>query len=214
MLDVHPVHGSGHSLRDFVFHLVTITAGLFIALSLESGVQWLHHRHLLHQAEASLENEIRSNAKELSNSAEQVRTHQEILKSDVKLLDQFMKTRNLPKGSSLEVSFNITQLDDLSWKTAQSTGAISYMSYAQAREYAEIYSIQETLDAAEKQAARDAILAIGPFVNLRGKDEPKVEDAAPLKQHIEVLQGQLVLVNSLIGVLEDAYKKFLTAHSK
>ena len=39
MLDVHaPEHGI-HGMRDFFVHLLTITAGLLIALALEAGVE-------------------------------------------------------------------------------------------------------------------------------------------------------------------------------
>ncbi len=41
--------------------LATITIGLLIALGLEGCVEWQHHRHLVHEAEASLRAEIKSN---------------------------------------------------------------------------------------------------------------------------------------------------------
>ena len=214
MLEVHPPHGSGHGWRDFIFHLLTITAGLFIALTLESGVQWLHHRHLAHEAEASLLAEVRGNAKSLEDAAKTLRKHQENLKADVTLINAYLKTGKLPKGSSMEVNFSVTGLDNLSWTTAQSTGALAYMSYGSAQEYAQIYMFQSALDSAQMQAARDAILCIGPFTDMDQNIGPTKEEAAALKEHIQVLQGQLVMVNSLLGSLDDAYKKFLAAHSR
>jgi len=38
-MDVHPVHGSIHSVRDFFRHLLTITIGILIALGLEGIVE-------------------------------------------------------------------------------------------------------------------------------------------------------------------------------
>lgn len=213
MLEVHAPHGSGHSLRDFLFHLLTITVGLFIALTLESGVQWLHHRHLVHEAQASLDSEVRANAKALQDTAAALPKNQENLKGDIKLLNQFLKTHKLPKDSSMQVSVSGSNLANLSWTTAQSTGALSYMSYAKAREYAEIYTLQTAIDSAEKQAARDAILCIGPFSELDQSDMT-LEAASTLKERIQVLQGQLVLVNTFVGELNDAYKKYLSVHPR
>ena len=65
MIEVHPPTEPVHGWRDFLVHLLTITIGLVIALSLEGCVEWRHHRHLVHEAEASLQREIESNAKGL-----------------------------------------------------------------------------------------------------------------------------------------------------
>jgi hypothetical protein len=62
-LDVHPPHQSIHTWRDFFVHLVTITIGLFTALSLEAAVEALHHRHLVEEARASIRREIEENRK-------------------------------------------------------------------------------------------------------------------------------------------------------
>ena len=47
MLDVHPPHEKVHGFKDFLLHILTITIGLLIALSLEGCVEWRHHRHLV-----------------------------------------------------------------------------------------------------------------------------------------------------------------------
>jgi hypothetical protein len=49
-------------------------------------------------------------------------------------------------------------------KTSE-TRCLAYMPYARAQEYAGIFSLQDDLDVAQKQGARDAILSIGPFLN-------------------------------------------------
>ncbi len=52
------------------------------------------------------------------------------------------------------VNFRIRTFEDVSWKTAQSTGALGYMPYEQAHEYSNLYSQQNEVYLAEKQAAR------------------------------------------------------------
>lgn len=61
MLDVHPPHDPTHTWKDFFIHIATIVVGLLIAVGLEQGVEWLHHRHQLHRLEESLTAEIAQN---------------------------------------------------------------------------------------------------------------------------------------------------------
>ena len=66
----------------------------------------------------------------------------------------------------------------------------------------------------QRQSARDAILSLAPFMNVSEKDGgPNAEEAVYIKQHIEILQGQLLLLNALVTSLDGEYKKFLTAHT-
>lgn len=213
VIDVHPPHEPIHGWRDFFIHLSTITIGLLIALSLEGCVEWRHHRHLVHEAEASLHTEIQNNAKGLQTTLDDVYKQQGTLKQDVVVLKYIIKNHKPPQDSNMEVSFHIRGFDSVSWKTAQSTGALSYMPYARAQEYSDIYSTQDALEVAEQQAARDAITSLAPFINASKTDpDPTEGQADSIKQKIEVLQGQLILVSSLVTNLDSEYKKFLAAH--
>jgi hypothetical protein len=51
MLDVHAPHQRMQGIKDFVLHLLTITIGLLIALSLEGCVERHNHRELVREAE-------------------------------------------------------------------------------------------------------------------------------------------------------------------
>jgi len=87
------------------------------------------------------------------------------------------------------------------------------MPYAIAQEYANIYNTQNLLDAAQQQGARDAIVSLGPFADLDDKaPDPTGGQAGPIREKIDVLQGQLLLVDSLLGSLDGQYKKLLAAH--
>lgn len=213
VIDVHPPHEPLHGWRDFFVHLFTITIGLLIALSLEGLVEWQHHRHLVHEAEASLRTEIQGNAKSLPDAIAGLHKYQDQLKHDVTVLKYVMKNHKMPEHDHMEIGFNITSFDDVSWKTAQATTALSYMPYKQAQEYADIYITQSELFVSEQQAARDAIVSLGPFLNTaEGDPDPTAEQAEAMKEKIETLQGQLLLVDSLMKSLDGEYKKFLTAH--
>jgi len=213
MLDVHPPHEPVHGWRDFLLHLITITIGLLIALSLEGLVEWQHHRHLVHEAQESLHAEIESNAKGLQAVADDIHKQQATLKQDAGVLKYIIKNGKPPEHDAMSIDFHITSFDSVSWRTAQSTGALSYMSYADAQKYSEIYYTQDQLTVAEQQAARDAILSLAPMMNEADHgDPPSVQTATTIKDRIEVLQGQLLLIDALVTGLDKDYKKFLAAH--
>jgi hypothetical protein len=213
MLDVHPPHEPLYRWRDFFIHLATITIGLLIALSLEGCVEWQHHRHLVQEAEASLQREIRSNAQNLQGTLDDVHRQQETLKQDILVLKKIIANPKVENRDEMAISFHISGFENVSWRTAQSTGALSYMPYERAQEYSDIYAQQELVSEAEKQAARDAIVSVGPFLGSnKGDPNPGAEQAVLIKQHIEVLGGQLLLLDAMIQGLDSNYKKFLAAH--
>jgi hypothetical protein len=161
--------------------------------------------------EASLHIEIENNAKGLPDALAASHKNQDDLKHDVDVLKYIIKNHKSPKHDNMTIGFGIRNFD-VSWETAQSTTALSYMPHAQAEEYSDIYSTQNELNDAERQAARDAIISLAPFMNSADKDpDPTEGQANDIKQKIEVLQGQLSLVDSLMNSLDRAYKKFLTA---
>ena len=215
MIDVHAPNEPVLNWRNFFIHLVTITIGLLIALSLEGCVEWQQHRHLVRDAEASLQAEIQKNAKGMPSTLDDLHKQQGVLKQDVVVLKSILKTLKVPKNGHLDVTFHIHGMEDVGWKTAQSTGALSYMPYGRAEEYSDIYGAQDALRTSEQQAARDAVMALGPFLNMTDSDpDPTPAQVEEMQGKIEVLQGQLLLVDAFMGSLDREYKKFLAADAE
>jgi hypothetical protein len=217
MLDVHAPHESVHGWRDFLLHLVTITIGLVIALGLEGCVEWQHHRHLVHEAEQSLHTEIQNNANNLTAITTNIHAEQASLKHDLEVLDYVIANHKYAEHSHMDISFRISTFDNVSWSTAQSTGALAYMDYATAQEYAGIYQTQNLFDASGAQTSRDVILSFAPFLDQSSKDgkdnsPADIAQAISIKQHIEILEGQFLLLDSLLTDLNTQYKTYLTAH--
>ncbi len=215
MIEVHPPSEPVHGWRDFLIHLATITIGLLIALSLEGCVEFWHHRSLVHEAEASMQIEIEGNAHGLQEALADVRKEQELLQQDVEVMRRIIANPKEVNRETLTIDFRIRTFDDVSWKTAQSTEALSYMPYGRAQEYSYIYGAQNEITEVEHQAARDTVLAIAPFVgSKKGEANPGGEEAVKIMDRIQILQGQLIYLESQIQGLDGAYKKFLAAHPK
>jgi hypothetical protein len=215
VIEVHPPNEPVHGWRDFLLHLATITIGLLIALSLEGCVEWWHHRNLVHEAEASMQIEIDSNARQLQGALDDVRKEQDFLKKDIAVMKKIIANPKVPNNEDMRVDFRIRTFADVSWKTAESTGALSYMPYERAQEYADIYSAQNEIREAEHQAVRDTVLSIAPFLNSKkGEVNPGGEEAVKIVDRLQVLQGQLLFLENLIKGLDGEYKKFLARHPR
>jgi hypothetical protein len=86
------------------------------------------------------------------------------------------------------------------------------MPYERAQEYSDIYNSQRDIDAAERDAVRDTVVSVAPFLHST-KDEPNPsgEEAVKIKDRLETLGAQLTFLESLIQGLDAEYKKFLSA---
>jgi hypothetical protein len=215
VIDVHPPTEPVHGWRDFLLHLLTITIGLLIALSMEGCVEWRHHRQLVREAVSSLQGEIQTNTDKTAGALDDIRKEMESLKKDVEVMSRTIANPKTPNYEELTVNFRIRTFDDVSWRTAQSTGALGYMDYEQAHEYSNLYAQQNEIYLAEQQAVRDTVIAIGPFLNLKkGAANPTGEEAVRAEEYFEVLQGQLTYLESLIVSLNEEYKKYLAANPR
>ena len=65
-MDIHPPHAI-HSWKDFGIQLVTITAGILIALSLEGVRETWRDRALVREARANIRREIADNKREVDD---------------------------------------------------------------------------------------------------------------------------------------------------
>jgi hypothetical protein len=174
MLDVHPPHEKMHGFKDFLLHLLTITIGLLIALSLEGCVEHWKQRELKKDADTKLRQEIRDNEKEIAsvhtaNAREQANL--------VKIVD-FMSARkkNQPYDNhQIRLDFTLGDLQSASWKTAAATGALGFMDYDQVQRYAAVYQLQDKYSALQDQTI-DEFLQLQSYV-IYGSDPEKITPA-------------------------------------
>jgi hypothetical protein len=192
--------------RDFLLHLLTITIGLLIALSLEGCVEWRHHRSLVREAEEGLRSEIDRNSQVVGALKQQIAEQQKQLNQD---LDAVAQLKTDPRSHpQMSFGFGLQGFDDVSWKTAQSTGAIGYMSYADARTYSDIYATQDEVYKAERDVV-EGVMRAASFPSTKGLDwNPTPAEMDELTDRIGMLRMRLSLLNSLADALNSSYGKF------
>ena len=207
MIDVHAPHERMHGFRDFLLHLLTITVGLLIALGLEGCVEWRHHRHLVREAEEGMESEVSQNLGTVQSLRKQIAEQQKGLDADLAVLAGM---RGHPQASHGKMSFGfgLKGFNDVAWKAAQSTGAMGYMAYPDARKYSDIYNTQAEVYEAEKRVV-EGVLRAASFPSTQGDDwSPTPQQIDDLTDRIGELRMRLMLLNSLVNALDSTYREF------
>jgi len=207
VVDIHPPHGPVHSVKDFLYHLLTVIIGILIALSLEGLLEWHHHRSLVEQARSNLMSEIRQNHDRLEKGLVSASDAEHRVQATVKAIGAIRKTH--AATPDLDWSFGLVVLYNTAWQTAASTGALSYMEYPEVQEYTRIYALQDQFNSVQQRSLEQWLalqkwgVRIDPkngFSQLPPEDLARVEDAASAA--LIDTQGEENLARTLIQEYE------------
>ena len=90
--------------------------------------------------------EIRKNAVSMTDALQTIGKEQEKLKQNLAGIRKIQLNPKDPSGRNLnlDISYNTTGLEDTGWKTAQATGALAFMPYAESERFSSIYDIAQT----------------------------------------------------------------------
>jgi hypothetical protein len=192
-VDIHPPHAI-HSWKDFGIQLVTITAGILIALSLEGVRESLHDRALVREARENIRREIADNKRELDNEIVAMAERGKKIDVALRFANEMLKTKHTDINQ-LSLQLDFPSLSTASWQTAERTGALAHMDYAEVQKYASLYSFQEFLTAQHRRALDALVGAIGIIT---GGGDP--HDAPPAE--IERFRATVVSLRSILFLEE------------
>ncbi len=209
MLDVHAPHSRISGFAEFFLHLFTITVGLLIATQIEACMEWRHHVHVAAEARASLHEEIEQNLNDLKDAQPGMRTWRGEVESDLTLMRRIQSHPYDPAAqqyTSLTLHFHDIALRDTAWKTAQSTDALAYMPYQEARQYAAIYKRQDAF-LAEQQKPEEDVAELAALVN-RFNLAPKApitrEQASEIAERLGRMKMHLLFLDMIMqGSIEE-----------
>lgn len=198
MIDVHAPHERIAGFQDFLLHLLTITIGLLIALSLEGLVEWRHHVHLVEKAQETLHAELAFNARQLHNALQKVQTERAIVDANLHALARIQEdpSGKATRNANLRATFRQVGLRDTAWKTAQATGALGYMPYDEVERYADVYQSHAAYIDANQKIATDVSAFLGLIVRYdpSGKGNLNAAAASLMAERCGIWKGDLFFV--------------------
>ena len=144
-MDVHAPHHPIGGWKDFFVHLITISVGLLIAVGIEGCVE-LHREHkLVREARETMREEIQHNSDKMKEAVVTLDKQTETMKKNIATLSHIQENPKdkAAQDAQIDTNFSIIGLRDTAWKTAQATGALSFMPYAEAQRYSDVYGTQK-----------------------------------------------------------------------
>ncbi|HET6844442.1 MAG TPA: hypothetical protein VFK06_22575 [Candidatus Angelobacter sp.] len=205
-MDIHPVHGPVHTVREFFVHLLIVTLGILIALSFEGLLEWRHHRSLVREARDNLALEIADNKKAIDDDLPRIAESEEALKHTISVV-QNLKTPHYSPQGRLGSSLSLTSLHATAWDTANRSGAVSYMSYNEVRKYTELYGLQQVFLDVQHEAMAPIIELGGTATTIFSKDKKHISQQE-LDEIQRICNRSLVLEQTL----ENAAKQLSEAY--
>ena len=199
-------------MKDFFLHLFTITIGLLIAVGIEGCVE-LHREHrLVSEARETLHDEIHRNADSMTGAVAALNKQVVALDNNIKTLQLILDN---PKdkdaqNASIEASFSMKTLASTAWKTAQTTGALSYMPYDEAERYADIYEAQNSFLTQQEKILEDETQFIGVLRKTHfGHGDITPEQAGLALERFGIWQGHLTYLDLVAKFTLACDKAFL-----
>ena len=188
-MDVHPPHEPVHSWRDALTHLAIVTVGLFIALMLEAVVEYVHHRHLVHEARENIRQEMEDNHKAAQQDIVAVQGDSDRITAAIRTLQQMQAGVKGQHSLDFHISFN--NPSDAAWSSARDTGALSYMPYKEVQAYADLYNLQGIVNTQAIKILQVEAENFAPIIV--AQDDTKFSPG----QYQAMLQGSAVTVTDL-----------------
>lgn len=207
-MEIHPPRPVT-SLKEFLRELLTITAGILIALSLEGLLQWNHHRQLVREARTNIISELRQNQSEIAKEQEALRSAEH----DVRIIVTFIHQLELNPRTPIHgfhYGFTIAELQSTSWDTARTTGAVSYMPYGEVKRYTQVYSLQRTFDDLQQRAISASIDVEG-MVTLLDRKNGTITPAelSDAERRLGIVLANVLGLQEIAKVLDDRYGDML-----
>ena len=215
------IHAPDHpvlTLKQAAVHLVIVTAGVMIALSLEGLLEWSHQRALVREAKANLTTELQSNKKELERFIGKIAPMREKLLQAITVVDGLPDPVNVEKASSLfrpgsnpdfiMVPYDRAELSAASRTTAEITGAFALMEYAEVTKYATVYDRQALFDKVQNDVLNSALSAasLGLIVDFQKASQVELGD---VKRQLRLALGNVFAVEEIGRALTAAYDRVI-----
>jgi hypothetical protein len=197
-----------YSLVDYVFQLITITAGVLIALLINGLVEWNNNRELVEQARATIRREVEANLKELEGLPDSIKRSAKELETAMRFVNDLL-VKGKTDINTLGLNFNLATLNSSGWQTAERTGALAHMDYDEVQTYSELYNMQQLFDEQQRKAIDLVATSTSILASSFDPTTAPADDLAEFRQRVMLLQSNLSVTEQLGAQLIKGYQELL-----
>ena len=208
-MEIHAPEKPILTVKEAAVHLLIVTAGILIALSLEGIVEYVHHRTVVREAREIMRSEIESNAKDLDQTMTRLKLQTDDLGRGIDLFSALSRGEK-PNQENLPylLAYRTAQLHNAARTTAELMGAFALMDYRDVSRYSAIYDMQERF--MQQQAAA---LAVGTsafaWTTRRKPLDASPADSAVFREKLRETLGALTVTRQFGDGLQRRYNEFL-----
>jgi hypothetical protein len=209
-VEIHPPHGAIRSWRDFLLQLGTITAGVLIALSFEGIREAIHDRSLVREARENIRREIADNRREIDGEIARIPGRTDKIETALRFTRELLRDKRTDIRQ-IGIDLEFPTLSGASWQTADRTGALAHMDYAEVQKYAALYAFQDFLSSQHRRAIDAMAAALGILSNSEGGD-PRAAPPSELerfRQELVALKSILYVEEQMAHTASERYRKAL-----
>ena len=197
---------SKYGAADYVFQLITVTAGVLIALMIDGLVDWKSTRDLVADARAAIRREVADNLKEMEGRPKAIQKANDDIDNALKFAKDLVATGKTDINE-LNVRFDLATLNESSWRSAERTGALAHMPYDEVKQYSELYAFQDLFTTQQRQAVDLVTSAI--VIAAEDPTKASKEDLMRFRDQLRSLKATVYVTDQLGTQLVEAYRKFL-----
>lgn len=196
-----------YSVKSFLLELATITAGVLIALSVDSVREWQQHRSLVRQARATIAREIAANRSEVRNTLEGADKRDKQLQKAFAMAHDLLARRPV-NTNELTITMLFGEISEAAWLSAERTGALSHMDYAEVQRYSRLYALQDLYESQQRRALERLTAALALFSHGDPTKAP-MADVESFRRELLSLGGELGVLDQFGKQLVEGYDNFL-----
>ena len=132
-----------------------------------------------------------------------------------KNLSVLSRIQNSPEAAGkqdahIDASYSGTDFESTAWRTAQATGALSYMPYEEAQKFSGIYDAVQSLEKAQQTIEEDEAQFLGVVRRYASrKGDISKEEADAMAERFGIWQGHLLSVHIAARLLQEEESAFL-----
>lgn len=207
-MEVHRPHGPFHSWPEFLVEIATIVLGVVIALSFEGAREWYHNRALAHDAREAIAREIADNKKSVDGNLRAVDERTKRLDEALQFANE-MLTKGKSAMQSISLNADLGDLSSASWETADHTGALAQMSYAEVQKYSYAYILQNQYQAQQRRTLEHLSDALSMVSSVFDPSTAPRSDIERFRTQVLALNGDIYIERQLAQQLSERYARVL-----
>jgi hypothetical protein len=209
-MEIHAPEKPILTVKEATVHLLIVTAGILIALSLEAVVEYVHHRTVVREAREIMRQEIEANRAELDNTLSYIKDTQ--LKQLTHGIDVMLALiAHETSDTRMMINDKPARLRSAGHATAELMGAFAYMDYREVSRWATVYDLQQEFLRTQSAAFAEETAAFSFLVRRDLLKTPPAQldmEAENLRRAV----GMVVVVSQMGTGLRAQYGKVLGEH--